>query len=88
MTAREIRPLDPGDPDVRRLALIELALQRGMPWSAIATALGARDKQHAKQIKARLEKRVRGKQTSPARSTTATGCEPLIPVPGGDDGAY
>lgn len=85
MTAREIRPLDPNDPDVRKLALIEVALQRNMPWGAIAQALGARDKQHAKKIKAQLEKRVRGKQTA---AVPATDCEPLLAAPGGDDGVH
>lgn len=85
MTAREIRPLDPNDPDVRKLALIEVALQRNMPWSMIARALGVQDKQQAKRIKAQLEKRVRGKQTNPA---PASDCEPLLAIPGGDDGVH
>lgn len=57
-----VRPLDPHDPDVRRLALIELAQQRGMPWAAICAALGARDKNHAKKIKVDLERRIRAKR--------------------------
>lgn len=56
------RPLNPADPDVRKLALIELARQRGMPWTAIATALGAKDKAHAKKIRAELQKRVNANQ--------------------------
>jgi hypothetical protein len=60
--AADIRPLDPRDPDVQKLALIELALSRNMPWTAIAAALGAKDKAAAKKIKAELEKRVKAKQ--------------------------
>lgn len=77
MTAREIRPLDPNDPDVRKLALIEVALQRNMPWSMIARALGVQDKQQAKRIKAQLEKRVRARQTA-AAPEHADGCEPIV----------
>lgn len=71
-TPPEIRPLDPNDPDVRKLALIELALSRGMPWTAIAAALGARDKQEAKKVKAELERRVRAKQLSLAAGPVDT----------------
>lgn len=71
-TAPDIRPLDPNDPDVRKLALIELALSRGMPWTAIATALGATDKQHAKRMKAELERRVKAKQLTLAAGPVDT----------------
>lgn len=62
MTAPLGRPLDPNDPDVRKLALIELALQRNVPWAVVATALKAKDKQHAKKIRAELQRRVNAKQ--------------------------
>ncbi len=68
--ATGIRPLDPDDPDVRKLALIELALARGMPWTAIAAALQVKDKQEAKRVKAELERRVKAKQLAVAD------CEP------------
>jgi hypothetical protein len=65
----EIRPLDPDDPDVRKLALIDLAVQRGVPWGSIAAVLGAVDKQRAKKIRAQLEKRIKAKQRAvPAAS--------------------
>ncbi len=70
----QIRPLDPDDPDVRKLALIELALARGMPWTAIAAALRVKDKQEAKRVKAQLEQRVKAKQLAVAECAS----EPLI----------
>lgn len=72
MTAQLGRPLDPNDPDVRKLALIELALQRNVPWAVIATALKAKDKAHAKKIKAELEKRVNAKQYALPDALTST----------------
>lgn len=65
MTAQLGRPLDPNDPDVRKLALIELALQRSVPWLVIVTALKAKDKAHAKKIRAELQRRVNAKQFRP-----------------------
>ena len=72
-----VRPLDPNDPDVRKLALIELAHERGMPWSAIAAVLGVRDKQAAKKLRDQLARRVKAKQLAPAASAAAA------PVPEG-----
>lgn len=57
-----LKPLDPDDPDVRKLALIELALHRGMPWTAVAKALGVRDKRAAKRVRDQLARRVKLKQ--------------------------
>lgn len=62
----DIRPLDPNDPDVRKLALIDLALARGMPWAAVAKALGVQSKTQAKKVRADLERRVKAKQLAPA----------------------
>ena len=61
----DIRPLDPNDPDVRKLALIDLALSRGMPWAAVAKALGVEGKTQAKKVRADLERRVKAKQLAP-----------------------
>lgn len=63
--ALELRPIDPGDPDIRKLAMIELAWTRGIPWTAIATSLGVRDKRAAKRIRNDLERRIRLKQHAP-----------------------
>jgi hypothetical protein len=72
---RDPRPLNPMDPDVRKLALIELSLQRDMPWAAIAAALRVRDRNEAKKLKAELEKRVRAKQYAAAPPAPEEGCD-------------
>lgn len=62
--APALKPLNPADPDTRKLALIELALSRGMPWAAVARALKVKDKAAAKRVKRELEARVRARQVS------------------------
>lgn len=62
MTETELRPIDTNDPDVQKLAVIEIAWQRGIPWSAIAATLGLRDKRAAKRMRNDLDKRIRLKQ--------------------------
>lgn len=58
--ARQIlrRELDPNDPDVQRLASIELARGRGMPWATIAQLLSLPDKRTAKRLYRELQRRV------------------------------
>ena len=70
----DIRPLDPNDPDVRKLALIDLALSRNMPWAAVAKALGVQSKMQAKKVRADLERRVKAKQLAPAESAPVDTC--------------
>lgn len=60
--AKVLLPIDPDWPEARQLALIEISLRQGMPWAAVATALGVPDKRAAKRMRRDLEHRVRLRQ--------------------------
>lgn len=60
-----MRPLDPADPDVRKLAMIDLARQRGATWAVVARVLhvhGVTTPAAAKKYRNRLAREVRRRQ--------------------------
>lgn len=57
-----LRPIDPAWPEARKLALIQVALNAGMPWAAVARALKVATAGEAKKIKRELERKVRQRQ--------------------------
>lgn len=62
MEEKLLKPIDPDWPEARQLTMIGLALGRGMPWAAVARALGVADKRAAKRLRRELEHRVRLRQ--------------------------
>jgi hypothetical protein len=80
--APALRPIDPDDPDVRKLAYIEVARQRGMPWKMIAAALKVPDEYAAKRLRRELAHRIRLKQAGIADPPPAPA---TVSYPGADD---